>query len=193
MLLNYHEEETCCSEYFRHFEFQCPSNEEHVIATYLTWNYAHLGMEEVEQFVIFMASYELYTFIDKHETFPIASQFKDLIATILDLCIIEFNENIYVIDTRKRAQESSNILQEEDDKSLSLRMPVQSQEDDENDEHLENEELNLPISRSTNDRDTQDFIDDKLCSYDSDDEEDYQPMPNEVIIDNNFKMMRSMV
>ena len=89
-------------------------------------------MEEVEQFVIFMAAYELYTFIDEHETCPIASQFKVLIATILDLCIVEFNENIYVVDTRKRAaQESSNILQEEDDKSLSLGMPVQPQEDDE--------------------------------------------------------------
>ena len=129
-LLNYQEEEIFCSKYFRHFEFQCPSNKEHVIATYHTWNYAHLGMEEVEQFVIFMAAYELYTFIDEHETCPIASQFKVLIATILDLCIVEFNENIYVVDTRKRAaQESSNILQEEDDKSLSLGMPMQPQEE----------------------------------------------------------------
>ena len=123
-LLNYHEEEICCSEYFIHFEFQCPSNREHVIATYHTWNYAHLGMEEVEQFVIFMAAYELYTFIDEHETCPIASQFKVLIATILDLCIVEFDENIYVVDTRKRAaQERSNILQEEDDKSLAWGCP----------------------------------------------------------------------
>ena len=37
-LLDYHEEETCCSKYFRYFEFQCPSNKEHVIATYHTWN-----------------------------------------------------------------------------------------------------------------------------------------------------------
>ena len=51
-LLNYHKEETCCSEYNRHFEFQCPSNkDEPVIATYHTENYAHLGMKEVEQFV----------------------------------------------------------------------------------------------------------------------------------------------
>jgi hypothetical protein len=172
VLLNYHKEETCCSEYFRHFEFQCPSNREHVIATYHTWNYAHLGMEEVEQFVIFMAAYELYTFIDEHETCPIASQFKVFIANILDLCILEFNENIYVVDTRKRAaKESSNILQEEDDKSLSLGMPVQPQEDDENisleeeecEEEIEKdifqpkllEELDLPTSPSTNDSNTQ--------------------------------------
>ena len=76
-LLNFYEEGFCCSEYYRHFEFQCPSNkDEPVIATFHTWNYAHLGMKEVEQFVIFMAAYELYTFIDEHETFPIASQFE---------------------------------------------------------------------------------------------------------------------
>ena len=34
---------------------------------------------------------------------------------------------------------------------------------------------------------TQNFVDDKLCFYDSDDEADYQPMPNENTIDNNFE------
>ena len=94
-------------------------------------------MDEVEKFVIFMADYELYTFIEKHETCPTASQFKDLIAMILNICINEFDENIYVIDTTNRAR--SNVLQEEedenismeekvceeDDKSLSLGMPMQ--------------------------------------------------------------------
>ena len=139
-------------------------------------------MEEVEQFVIFMAAYELYTFIDEHETCPIASQFKVLIATILDLCIIEFNENIYVVDTRKKAaQERSNVLQEEDDenisleeevceeedKNLSLGMPVQPQEDDENGEQLENEERKLQPSPPMDEGNTQDFADDKLCFYNS--------------------------
>ena len=56
-LLNYQKEEICCSEYFRHFEFQCPCNkDEPVIATYHTGNYAHLGMEEVERFIVFMAA-----------------------------------------------------------------------------------------------------------------------------------------
>ena len=31
------------------------------------------------------------------------------------------------------------------------------------------------------------IADDKLCFYDSDDEEDYQSMPNENTIDNDFK------
>ena len=48
-LLNCHKEETCCSEYSRHFEFQCPSNkDEPVIATYHTGNYAHLGVAMLE-------------------------------------------------------------------------------------------------------------------------------------------------
>ena len=111
-LLNFYEEEICCSEYYRHFEFQCPSNKvEPVIATYHTGNYAHLGMAEVEQFVIFMGAYELNTFIDEHETCPIASQSKNMIAIILNICIDEFDENIYVDDTRKRfAQGISNVL-----------------------------------------------------------------------------------
>ena len=30
-LLNFHKEETCCSEYSRHFEFQCPSNKDELL------------------------------------------------------------------------------------------------------------------------------------------------------------------
>ena len=56
-LLEEHKEETCCSEYSRNFEFQCPSNRvEPVIATYNSGNYAHLWMKEVEQFVLFTGS-----------------------------------------------------------------------------------------------------------------------------------------
>ena len=96
-------------------------------------DYAHLGMEEVEQFDIFTAAYELYTFIDEHETCPIASQFKFFIATLLDLCILEFDENIYVVDTRKRAaQERSNVLQEEDDENISLEEEICEEEEDKN-------------------------------------------------------------
>ena len=58
-------------------------------------------MKEVEQFVLFMGAYELYTFIDEHETCPIASKWKVTITNILNICINEFNENIYVVDTRE--------------------------------------------------------------------------------------------
>ena len=60
-----------------------------------------------------MADYELNIFIEKHETCPIASQFKFFIDPILELCTLEFDENIYVVDTRKRfAQGSTDVLQE---------------------------------------------------------------------------------
>ena len=52
------------------------------------------------------------------------------------------------------ATERTNILQEEEDKNLSLGMPMQSQEDAEK-EQLENEELDLPTSPSTYDSNTQ--------------------------------------
>ena len=65
-------------------------------------------MEEVEQFVIFMGAYELYTFIDEHETCPIASHYKVFIANLLEICIREFDENIYVVDTRDLPKPSAN-------------------------------------------------------------------------------------
>ena len=154
-----------------------------------------------------MGAYELYTFIDEHETCPIASHYKVFIANLLEICIREFYENIYVVDTRKRyAQGISNVLQEEDDenmsleeevceeddKSLSLGMPIQpqeedneEQEDDEDDEQLETEERKHPPSPPMDEGNTQDFANDKLCFYDFDDEEEYQPMPNENIINND--------
>ena len=160
------------------------------------------GMEEVEQFVIFMAAYELNTFIDEHETCPIASECKVSITNLLNICRNNFDENIYVIDTTKRS--GSNVLQEEDDEnmsleedvceeddqSLSLGMPIQPQEEDneeqEDDEQPENEERKHPPSPPMDEGNTQNLVDDKLCFYDSDDDEkEYEPMPTENIIDND--------
>jgi hypothetical protein len=45
----------CFEQNFRHFEFQCRSHEEYVVASYHRCDYTHLGMEQVERFVIFMA------------------------------------------------------------------------------------------------------------------------------------------
>ena len=47
-----------------------------------------------------------------------------------------------------------------------------------------------PPSPPMDEGNTQDFADDKLCFYDSDDEEEYELMPNENII---LKMMKNMV
>src|SRR4051812_36111214 len=115
--------------------------------------------------------------------------------TILDICVTEFDDNIYVVDTRKIvSQESSNILQEGYDESLSLGMPMQPQEefnedlkDEENGEELEEEKREVPPPSSVYkalpppstyevENQTQSFInddicvDDGLCFYDSDDD-----------------------
>ena len=85
-LLENHYDETCCSKQNdRHFEFQCMFHEEYVIASYHRGDYAHLGMEQVEQFVTFMAAYELETFIDEnYETSAVASKFKSVITLIIN-------------------------------------------------------------------------------------------------------------
>ena len=104
----------------------------------------------------------------------------------------EFRES----ERSKVPQESTDVLQEEDDKSLSLGMPMQPQEEDneeqkdqENDEQLENEERKHPPLPPMDEGNTQNLVDDKLCFYDSDNEEEYKPMPNENIIDNGLDML----
>ena len=86
-------------------------------------------MAEVEQFVV-IAAYELYTFIEEHETCPIASQFNFFVDPLLELCTLEFDENIYVIKTTKRASQGrSNVLQEEEDENISLEEEVCAEDD----------------------------------------------------------------
>ena len=95
-------------------------------------------------------------------------------------------------------KESTDVLQEEDDENMSLEeeeceeedknlsfgMPMKPQE---HDEQLENEERELLPSPPMDEGNLQYSADDKLCFYDSDDDEGYKAMPNENIIDNNFK------
>jgi transcriptional regulator with PAS, ATPase and Fis domain len=196
-LLGYYHEENCCSKLnFRHFKFQCQSHGEYVISSYHRCDYAHLGMEEVEQFVNFMAAHELHTCIDEHEACPIAYKYKIVRNTILDYFIAEFGENICIVDFDKRViatQERTNIFQEEDDENIGFGMPMQPQEE-ENDEHLEKEERETPSSPSIYEVETQAqtitndepiYVDDILCFYDSDDgDEEYQPMLKDNIIHN---------
>jgi hypothetical protein len=129
----YDDKNCCCEQNFRHFKFQCRSHKEYIIASYNRCDYAHLGMEQVEQFITLMAAYELETFIYEHEIYPIASKFQSAVTNILDYYLTNFKENIYVVDFIKRgmaAQESTHILQREDDESISLGMPMQPQEED---------------------------------------------------------------
>jgi hypothetical protein len=90
-LLDYYDDINCCSEQNnRHFEFQCRSHNEHAVASYHRCDYTHLGMEQVEQFVTFMAANELETFVYEHEDCTIASKFINAITSILQYCITNF-------------------------------------------------------------------------------------------------------
>jgi hypothetical protein len=65
-------------------------------------------MEQVGQFVTFMAT---------HEDCPIASKFINTITNILQYCITNFMGNVYVVDYNKRvmaACESASLLHKED-------------------------------------------------------------------------------
>jgi hypothetical protein len=45
-MLDYYDDINCCSEQnFIHLEFQCRSHEEHVVESYHTCDYAHLGIK----------------------------------------------------------------------------------------------------------------------------------------------------
>jgi hypothetical protein len=74
-------------------------------------------MEQVEQFVTFMAACELETFVYEHEDCPVASKFINVIANILQYCITNFMDNVYVVDCNKRvmaARESTILLHKEE-------------------------------------------------------------------------------
>jgi hypothetical protein len=68
-------------------------------------------MKQVEEFVINMAAVELYTFLCEHQTCPISSNSQRALIGILNHCITNYHENIYVVDFRKMgmAAEDSTV------------------------------------------------------------------------------------
>jgi hypothetical protein len=78
-------------------------------------------MEQVDKFITFMAAYELETFNNEHETFPVASKFTNAITNILQYCITNFMDNVYVVDYNKMgmaAQESASLLNNEENEEV---------------------------------------------------------------------------
>jgi len=75
-------------------------------------------MEEVEQFVSFMLAYELKTFIDDvYEVTGVTYICDYEVTLILDYCIDNFSDNIYVLDHNERnttTQENTSLLHEEE-------------------------------------------------------------------------------
>jgi hypothetical protein len=64
-----------------------------------------------------MAACELETFVYEHEDCPVASKFINAITNILQYCITNFMDNVYVVDYNKRviaARESIILLHKEE-------------------------------------------------------------------------------
>jgi hypothetical protein len=59
-------------------------------------------MEQVEQFFPFMAACVLETFVYEHEDCLVASKFINATTNILQYCINNFMDNVYVVDYNKR-------------------------------------------------------------------------------------------
>jgi hypothetical protein len=60
-------------------------------------------MEDVEQFVSFMTTYELKTFLDEvYENSGATHDCDFNVSTILNHCIEDFSDNIYVVDYNKK-------------------------------------------------------------------------------------------
>jgi hypothetical protein len=74
-------------------------------------------MGQVEQFVTFMAACELETFIYEHEDCLVASKFINAITNILQYCITNFLDNVYIVDYNKRVMadhKSTSLLHKEE-------------------------------------------------------------------------------
>jgi hypothetical protein len=110
----------CCCE---HFDFQCRSHKEHTISSYHAYNYVHLEIKQVEQFVIFMAAYEFKTFVDDiYKATGVTNKHDSDVTLILDFCMENFSDNIYVVDYNERnttTQENTSLLhKEENEKAI---------------------------------------------------------------------------
>ena len=116
LLLDLHDINCCSEQHDRHFKFQCRFSKEPLIATYHWVNYIHLGAEQVEQFITFMAASEIDSFMaENYETCIASKGLKFTSSFILNYGLDNFRKNEYTIDYRERLlnlQEDTHILQE---------------------------------------------------------------------------------
>jgi hypothetical protein len=82
-------------------------------------------IEQVEKYIAYIGAHELDSLIkEKFETSHEARVMKEHLDAILQICINEFSDNVYVIKYKERiiaAMESTNILHEEYDQSISIK------------------------------------------------------------------------
>ena len=157
LLLDLHDINCCSKQHDKHFKFQCGFSKEPLIATYHWLNYTHLGAEQVEQFVTFVAASEVDSFMaENYETCMASNKLKFTSSWILNYCLENFSNNDYIIDYKKRllaAQEGSHILQDAGYENI-------SQYEEEKEELMEEEkeecEPPLPLSEDDSKSQTQD-------------------------------------
>ena len=152
---------SCCTrQNDKHLYFQCKCSDNSIIASYHKDNNC-FDIRLRDQFIAFMGAHEVDSIINKkYKTCEVARDLKETSSMLLEQFQETFSDNAYVIKYKEitlAAMKRTNILQEEDDdnisleeevceeedKDLSLGMPMQPQEDD---EQLENEERKLPPS-----------------------------------------------
>ena len=125
---------TCCNRrVVKHSHYQCKYNSDPIIACYREDECLCPDIEQVEKYIAYVGAHEIDSLLDKFLAIShVAREMKGQVSIILQICKKEFSDNVYVKERILAATESTNILQEEEDKNLSLGMPVQPQEDDEN-------------------------------------------------------------
>jgi hypothetical protein len=96
-----HYDRSCWFCHGKHFDYQCRSHVEHVVASFYTYNYVSLGIKEVEQYVIFKGAYELKLFIDEiYETIGVANKQDREVTRILIYFKDTFED--YVVELNKK-------------------------------------------------------------------------------------------
>jgi hypothetical protein len=114
-----HYDRSCWFCHGKHFDYQCRSHVEHVVASFYTHNYVPLGIKEVERYVIFKGAYELKLFIDEiYETSGVAHKHDREVTRILIYCMDTFEDNVYVVELNKKGttnQLSTSLLHKEEE------------------------------------------------------------------------------
>ena len=103
LLLDLHDINCCSKKHVKHFKFQCGFSKEPLIATYHWLNYTHLGAEQVEQFVTFVAASEVDSFMaENYETCMASNKLKFTSSWILNYFLENLSNNDYIIDYKNR-------------------------------------------------------------------------------------------
>ena len=147
VLLKHHDINCCSKQDTKHLKFQCGFSKEEIIMGYHCYNYAYLGAEQVEQFVIFMGASEIESFMTKYyETCIACNDLKSYVSAILDHCLEYFSNNPYIIDYKERlihAQECTHNLQEPEKETAESGSSLDEKEE-ESDEQKEEEWISYP-------------------------------------------------